>query len=78
MATSWEYRYAQRMKGMQSSAVREILKITSQPDVISFAGGMPAPELFPLKEVEAVSNGFSQPIPDGLSLQHGSGFCLPT
>jgi 2-aminoadipate transaminase len=52
MATSWEYRYAQRVKGMQSSAVREILKITSQPDVISFAGGMPAPELFPIKEIE--------------------------
>jgi 2-aminoadipate transaminase len=52
MATSWEYRYAQRMKGMQSSVVREILKVTSQPDMISFAGGMPAPELFPLKEVE--------------------------
>lgn len=52
MATSWEYRYAQRMKGMQSSVVREILKVTSQPDVISFAGGMPAPELFPLKEIE--------------------------
>jgi 2-aminoadipate transaminase len=52
MATSWEYRYAQRMKGMQSSVVREILKVTSQPDIISFAGGMPAPELFPLKEVE--------------------------
>jgi 2-aminoadipate transaminase len=40
------------MKGMKSSIVREILKITSQPDVISFAGGMPAPELFPLKEIE--------------------------
>lgn len=52
MATSWEYRYAQRMKGMQSSVVREILKFTSQPDMISFAGGMPAPELFPLKEIE--------------------------
>ena len=52
MATSWEYRYAQRTKGMKSSVVREILKVTSQPDVISFAGGMPAPELFPLKEVE--------------------------
>ena len=52
MATSWEYRYAQRTKGMKSSVVREILKVSSQPDVISFAGGMPAPELFPLKEVE--------------------------
>ena len=52
MATSWEYRYAQRMKGMKSSVVREILKLLSQPDMISFAGGMPAPELFPLKEIE--------------------------
>lgn len=52
MATSWEYRYAQRTKGMQSSVVREILKIVSQPDVISFAGGMPAPELFPIEQIE--------------------------
>ncbi|TKJ28454.1 MAG: aminotransferase [Chloroflexi bacterium B3_Chlor] len=52
MTTSWEYRYAQRAKGMQSSVIREILKVTSRPDVISLAGGMPAPELFPLEEVE--------------------------
>jgi len=52
MTTSWEYRYAQRTKGMQSSAIRDLLKVASQPDVISLAGGMPAPELFPLKEVE--------------------------
>lgn len=36
---------------MSSSAIREILKVTQQPDVISFAGGLPAPELFPLEEV---------------------------
>jgi 2-aminoadipate transaminase len=52
VTTSWEYRYAQRTKGMRSSAIRELLKITLQPDIISFAGGMPAPELFPVKEVE--------------------------
>jgi len=52
MTTSWEYRYAQRTKGMQSSAIRDLLKVASQPGVISFGGGMPAPELFPLKEVE--------------------------
>ncbi|MGB3905560.1 MAG: PLP-dependent aminotransferase family protein, partial [Anaerolineae bacterium] len=52
MTTSWEYRYAQRTKGMQSSVIREILKVASKPDVISLAGGMPASELFPLKEVE--------------------------
>lgn len=36
---------------MSSSAIREILKITQRADVISFAGGLPAPELFPLTEV---------------------------
>jgi 2-aminoadipate transaminase len=37
---------------MTSSAIREILKITQRPDIISFAGGLPAPEIFPVKEVE--------------------------
>ncbi len=47
--------YAERVGGLKSSAIREILKITSRPEVISFAGGLPAPELFPLKELEAAS-----------------------
>ncbi|MBK8257289.1 MAG: PLP-dependent aminotransferase family protein [Polyangiaceae bacterium] len=33
------------------SAVREILKVAEQPDILSFAGGLPAPELFPVKEI---------------------------
>ena len=36
------------MSKMKSSAVREILKIAERPDIISFAGGLPAPELFPV------------------------------
>lgn len=52
MTTSWEYRYAQRTKGMESSIIREILKVAKQPGIISLAGGMPAPELFPLKEFD--------------------------
>jgi len=35
---------------MGSSAIRELLKLTEQPDIISFAGGMPAPEVFPVDE----------------------------
>ncbi|WP_210414852.1 aminotransferase-like domain-containing protein [Microlunatus elymi] len=38
-------------QAMTSSAIREILKITQRPEVISFAGGLPAPELFPLAEI---------------------------
>ena len=48
----WEDHLAQRTSGMRSSAIRELLKITQLPDVISFAGGLPAPELFPVREIE--------------------------
>jgi 2-aminoadipate transaminase len=44
------FRYAQRMGRLKASAIREILKVTELPDVISFAGGLPAPELFPVRE----------------------------
>jgi 2-aminoadipate transaminase len=43
---------AERTQNMQSSAIRELLKITQLPDVISFAGGLPAPEIFPVREIE--------------------------
>ncbi len=49
---SWERFMAERAKRMRSSAIRELLKVTQYPDVISFAGGMPAPELFPVREIE--------------------------
>jgi len=48
----WEPHLASRTKGMKSSAIRELLKLTQQPDIISFAGGLPAPNFFPLREVE--------------------------
>ena len=47
MSTAWTSRYAQRAKGVKSSAIRELLKITQRPEVISFAGGLPASEVFP-------------------------------
>ncbi|HDQ34962.1 MAG TPA: aminotransferase, partial [Chloroflexi bacterium] len=43
---------AKRTQNMKSSAIRELLKITQLPDVISFAGGLPAAELFPVREIE--------------------------
>jgi 2-aminoadipate transaminase len=44
------FRFAQRMGRLKASAIREILKVTGMPDVISFAGGLPAPELFPVEQ----------------------------
>src|SRR5262245_3533256 len=51
MPHEWSRRYAKRTLRMTSSAIRELLKVTEQPDVISFAGGLPAPEAFPIEEV---------------------------
>ncbi|MCW5848489.1 MAG: PLP-dependent aminotransferase family protein [Anaerolineae bacterium] len=50
MPTLWSQRYAQRTQRMRSSAIRELLKLTEQPDMISFAGGLPAPEVFPIPD----------------------------
>jgi 2-aminoadipate transaminase len=49
MQTPWDHRFAQRTQRMGSSAVRELLKLTEQPDLISFAGGLPAPDVFPIE-----------------------------
>jgi 2-aminoadipate transaminase len=51
MQTPWTDRLAQRAQGMTSSAIREFLKLTDHPDLISFAGGLPAPEVFPISEI---------------------------
>lgn len=56
MTTPWAHRYALRTHGMGSSAVRELLKLTQQPDLISFAGGLPAPEMFPIEKIKAAAD----------------------
>lgn len=45
-------KYANRMDRIKASEIRELLKLTQRPEIISFAGGLPAPELFPLEAVE--------------------------
>jgi 2-aminoadipate transaminase len=44
-------RLAERTHGVMPSAVREILKVAEQPNIRSFAGGLPAPELFPVRAI---------------------------
>jgi 2-aminoadipate transaminase len=48
-------KYARRMSYLKASEIREILKVTERPEVISFAGGLPAPELFPIDNIKEVS-----------------------
>jgi 2-aminoadipate transaminase len=48
----WNERLAKRTARMQSSVIRELLKLTMQPEIISFAGGLPAPDFFPIREFD--------------------------
>jgi 2-aminoadipate transaminase len=48
--------YAKRMKNTHKSFIREILKATVDPEIISFAGGLPNPASFPVEEIEKATN----------------------
>src|SRR5579863_180019 len=50
-AISRAAKFAERTAHLRASTIREMLKVTQQPDVISFGGGLPAPELFPTKSI---------------------------
>lgn len=50
------FKFANRMDNIKASEIREILKLTAQPEIISFAGGLPAVESFPLEAIEAASD----------------------
>jgi 2-aminoadipate transaminase len=47
--------FARRMNHLRASEIRELLKVTERPEVISLAGGLPAPEFFPTEELKAVT-----------------------
>jgi 2-aminoadipate transaminase len=50
-----DYTFANRMLKVRKSFIREILKVTDRPEIISFAGGLPNPSLFPVKEIAAAA-----------------------
>ena len=47
-------KFSKLASGLKASEIREILKLTTQPEIISFAGGLPAPEFFPIEELKKV------------------------
>ncbi len=53
---NWDSLFAERTQQMKRSTVREILKLTARPEVISFAGGLPAPELFPVERIRQATD----------------------
>jgi len=56
MSTAWTARYALRTKGITSSAIRDLLKVAQRPGMISFAGGLPAPDVFPVQRFQQACN----------------------
>lgn len=71
METPWESRYAQRTQRMGSSAIRELLKLTEKPDIISFGGGLPAPDVFPVDDFAAACDRVLREL-GAQALQYGS------
>ncbi len=68
--TDWESKLATRTKRMGRSVIRELLKFTQMPDIISFAGGLPAPEVFPVREFRESSSFVLDESPER-ALQYG-------
>lgn len=63
------YNFSEKVSNLQASAIREILKFTSDPEVISFAAGNPAPEAFPVEDVKRISKDILEKNPI-LALQY--------
>jgi 2-aminoadipate transaminase len=55
MVTDLNNVFSNTAKGMKRSAIREVLKLTQRSDIISFAGGLPAPESFPIEQLKEIS-----------------------
>ena len=62
--------YADRMAHVSGSAVREILKLTQQPDMISFAGGLPSANSFPMEDLKDIIDGITKNM-TASALQYG-------
>jgi len=48
--------FSQNAHSMKRSAIRELLKLTNKPGLISFAGGLPDPHVFPVEEIREITN----------------------
>jgi DNA-binding transcriptional MocR family regulator len=70
-AAPWEPRYARRAERMKASEIRELLKLLDRPGIISFAGGIPDPVLFPAEAAaEAYAAALADPASAAAALQY--------
>ena len=66
----WHKVFATRNERMKASEIRELLKLLDQPDIISFAGGIPDPALFPTEEFQAAFGDILSSDQKGAALQY--------
>lgn len=69
MSSPWQF--SKRAQALQSSVIREILKITERPEVISFAGGLPSPDTFPIEKITQSVNDIMASPEATRALQYG-------
>jgi 2-aminoadipate transaminase len=56
MEKNFDYLWSDNVKKMKKSIIRELLKLTQRPEIISFAGGLPDPKLFPYEDIKECMN----------------------
>ena len=66
-----EYNFSDRLKNLGGNAIREIFKLLAQPDMISFAGGLPATDLLPCEDVARITDGIMHGANAAKILQYG-------
>ena len=55
MTTDWQRKYSDRVAGLYGSMTRRLMKVMDDPEIISFGGGLPAWDLFPIDQIRAVT-----------------------
>lgn len=71
MPFTWDAAYARRAQRMRASEIRELLKLLDQPDMLSFAGGIPDPSLFPTGAIaNATASVLADPVQGRAALQY--------
>ena len=66
-----EYAFSDRIKNMTGNAIRDIFKLLARPEVISFAGGMPAADALPAEQIREITSQVLKDDPVGI-LQYGA------
>ena len=67
------FEFSNRISGVKASAIREILKMMNDPEIISFGGGNPASETFPVEQLKRISDDIFNTCPTYIKF----GFTIP-